>query len=98
MRELYAQVDRWLECQRLQICPFATRAFDGAVSRVTDQVARERRMHRVGRLVRDRSLDDDGLGPRQPVVELAGERVVATDHCHGDPERSEVESVDRGLA
>ena len=83
--------------QRLEVAALAARPLDGAARGVADQVARERRVDRIGRLVRDRALDHDRLCPRQPVIELCRQRVVAGDHRDGHPKRAQVQRVDSGF-
>ena len=80
-----------------RVLPLAARPLHGAARGIADHVARQAGMNRVGRLVRDGVLDHDRLGPRQPVVQLGGERIIAGDHPHRNAERAQVQGVDAGL-
>ena len=69
------------------------RGTDRALGTGPDQVRRDTRVDGRRRRATDRSLDHDPLGPRQPVGDLLGERVVARHEPDGDAPRTEDQRV-----
>src|SRR4029079_3804732 len=69
-------------------------ALDGAGRAGPDPFAGDRRMDGHGGVRPEAVLDDDPLGPREPRVDLGGERVVAGDEPDGDAPGAERERVE----